>query len=519
MRLRAAVLHLMRPGEYECRDGLGLAALVRAGEVSAGELVEAAISLIEERDPALNAVVHRMFERARENAAELERVVAGRASEDAVASPDAPFLGVPFLVKDAGAAVAGEPLTGSCKLFADYVPRRDSELVRRLKSAGLVIVGKTNTPELAAAAVTESRLRGAARNPWDLSRTPGGSSGGSAAAVAAGMVPLAHGGDGGGSLRIPGACCGLFALKPSRGRNPVDSEAGEAWGGLVQEHVLTRSVRDSAVALDVTCAAGGEAGEAPPPPRPFLDEVGAGPGRLRIALFRGSLFGDDVHPDCAAAADDAAGLCAGLGHEVEEWFPAFDVRAARRAFLALVATGVAASAQRGAVLLGRDLTREDLEPGTWTLVTAGRFLGAEGLATAQATVAAVRAAIAKAIAARGVDLLLTSTLAFPPLLVGAPGMGPEQRAAARDIEAGPPAKRLPELLEVLTERATEFVGNTALFNVTGQPAMSVPLYWSAEGLPLGVQFAARHGDEASLLRLAGQLEQARPWFARRPRPG
>ena len=506
----------MRPDEYERCDGLALGALVRRGEVSPVELVETAIGLIDQRDPAFNAVVHRMFERARETAAELEVVVAERVSGVAAASPDTLFLGVPFLVKDAGAAVAGEPLTGSCRLFVDYIPRRDSELVRRFRAAGLVVVGKTNTPELAAAAVTESRLRGAARNPWDLSRTPGGSSGGSAAAVAARMVPLAHGGDGGGSLRIPGSCCGLFALKPSRGRNPVDSEAGEAWGGLVQEHVLTRSVRDSAAALDVTCAPGSEAAEVAPPPRPFLDEVGAGPGHLRIAFFRGSLFGRAVHPDCAAAADDAAALCAGLGHEVEEWFPAFDVPATRRAFLALVATGVAASAQRGAVLLGRDLVKEDLEPGTWTLVAAGRRLGAEGLAAAQATVTGVRAAIAIAIAARGVDLLLTSTLAYPPLAVGASGMGADQWAAAREIEADPPAARLPELLEVLTERATEFVGNTALFNVTGQPAMSVPLFWNSEALPIGVQFAAAHGDEASLLRLASQLEQARPWAAHRP---
>jgi len=502
--------------EYEALDGLALAALVRAGEVGPAEVVETAIALIGERNPVLNAVVHEMSAQAREQAAKL----AGRPDEDGgppLLDLPAPFGGVPFLVKDAGAAVAGEPLTGSCRLFEGFVPRRDSELVRRFKAAGLIILGKTNTPELAAAAVTESKMRGPCRNPWDLSRTPGGSSGGSAAAVAARMVPLAHGADGGGSLRIPGSCCGLFALKPSWGRNPQGPDTVETWGGLAQEHVLTRSVRDSAALLDVTCdAKAAGAGVAPVPERPFLDEVGRDPGRLRIAMTGRSLFGRETHADCRAAAEDAARLCAELGHDVVEDFPTFDATATRRAFLVLVATGVAASAQRGALALGREARADDLEPGTWMLVRAGGLVPADDLEAARERCAAAGREVAAFMEERAVDVLLTPTLAHPPLAIGAPGMGPDQWTAARELEEGPSPARLPALLDALTARATEFVGNTALFNVTGQPAMSVPLFWNGEGLPIGVQFAGRYGDEASLFRLASQLEQARPWSGRRP---
>ena len=503
----------MRPDEYEKFDGLGLAALVERRQAQPIELVEAAIALIESRNAALNAVVHTMYEKARATAEGLQTGDAPK-SGDAAPAADAPFFGVPFLVKDAGAAVAGEPLTASCRLLEHNVPERDSELVRRLRAAGLVIVAQTNTPELAAAAVTESKMRGPARNPWDTGRTPGGSSGGSAAAVTAGMTPLAHGADGGGSLRIPGSCCGLFALKPSRGRNPAAAD-DETWFGLAQEHVLTRSVRDSAALLDAATG-GGVPNRTPPPVRPFGEEVGADPGRLRIGFAFGSLFGRDTHPDCRAAVADAVELCRRLGHEAVEWFPPFPATDTRRAFLALVIAGLAASVTQAERLVGREATGDDLEPGTWQLVRAGRDLPAAGLAAARRRVRATARAVAAAMDVEGCDVLLTSTLAYPPLEVGAPGMGPDQWAAVRELDEGPDPARLLELVDVYADRDTQFVGNTALFNATGQPAMSVPLFWNDGGLPIGVQFAGRYGDEASLFRLAGQLEQACPWFDCRP---
>jgi len=306
--------------DYDRYDGLGLAELIRKGEVSAREVCEAAILRIETLNPALNAVIQPMFDLGR------------RAVETGL--PDGPFRGVPYLLKDLVAAYAGVPLTAGSRARRDFIPDRDSELVRRFKQAGLVILGKTNCPEFGLLAVTEPELHGPTRNPWDTGRTPGGSSGGSASAVAAGMTPLASGGDGGGSLRIPASHCGLFGLKPTRGRNPTGPLYGTLWQGAVVEHAITRSVRDSAALLDATC--GADAGAPyviPPPKRPYLEEVSREPGKLKIAFNTRSPIGTEVHPECVRAVEEAARLLEDLGHAVEAAQPDLNGEALAKSYL------------------------------------------------------------------------------------------------------------------------------------------------------------------------------------------
>ncbi len=463
-------------------DGLGQAELVRKGDVKPRELVAAAIARIERLDPALNAVVTPAFERA---LADAEHV-----------PPEAPFTGVPFLVKDLVATCAGLRHTEGSAFLSDHIADRDSELVARLRRAGLCIAGVTNTAEFGNASTTEPRLFGPTRNPWRTDRTPGGSSGGSAAAVAAGMVPMAHGNDGGGSLRIPASCCGLFALKPTRARNPLGPAHGDLYSGLVAEHALTRSVRDSAALLDAT--AGPDAGDpyaAPPPTRPFLEEVGADPGRLRIAFSVAAPNGVVVHEECAAAVLEAARLCAELGHEVSEAAPAMDAGGLEDAWFELWADGNAWLADRWARRLGREPEADDFEPLTWALQELGRRR------TAAQHLRAVEALQAEARAAASFfelyDAWLTPTLAQPPVPIGALEPRGEDPLSWIELDAG-------------------FAPFTAAANATGQPAMSVPLFWSEDGLPIGTHFVGRFGDEATLFRLAAQLEQARPWVGRRP---
>ena len=487
--------------EYESYDGLGLADLVRRRELRASDVTEAAIARIEARNPAVNAVIHTMYEPAR------------RAASGPL--PDGPFSGVPFLLKDLMVACAGEPLTSSCRLLADFVPDHDSELVARHRRAGLVILGKTNTPEFGIMGVTEPDLHGPTRNPWELDHTSGGSSGGSAAAVAAGMVPLAHGGDGGGSIRIPASCCGVFGLKPTRGRNPLGPDFGEAWCGLVQEHAITRSVRDSAALLDATCGPDlGAPYVAPPPPGPFLAEVGAEPGRLRIAFTSASLFGERTHPDCRAAVEDAARVCESLGHTVTEAAPELGKAELRRAYLAVVAVNTACAIAEAGKLTGRRPTRAGFERETWFLGVIGRHMPASEYQAAIDHLHRVRHSVAGFF--ERYDILLTPTLAYPPVRIGelAPAAG--QRVAMRVLRALPSRRLLARALDEMAAEAFESTANTMLFNQTGQPAMSVPLWWNADGLPIGAQFAARFGEEGLLFRLAAQLERARPWFDRRP---
>ncbi len=462
--------------ELAWMDATAQAELVSKKEVTPVELVEAAIARIERLNPKLNAVVTPMFDLAREAAA-------GKL-------PDGPFRGVPFLLKDLMAAYAGVKMTLGSKILQNFVPTQDSELVVRLKKAGLIILGKTNTPEFGLVPTTEPELFGPCRNPWDTQRTTGGSSGGSAAAVAAGMVPMAHANDGGGSLRIPASCCGLFGLMPTRARNPLGPVFGDCISGLIMEHAVTRSVRDSAALLDATC--GPDIGDpywAPPPKRPFLQEVGTNPGQLRIAFTTKAATSVEIHSDCIDAVRETASLCSELGHKVEEVAPELDGEMITKAFVALWSSGCASTLK----LL--NASKDQVEPLSWALFEMGSRYSAPDYLLALQTVQRVSRQFARFF--RDYDVLLTPTLAEPPVPLG-----------TFDSPEDDPLRGF--------RRAGEFVPFTGICNMSGQPAMSVPLYWNSEGLPIGSHFIGRFGDEATLFRLASQLEQALPWAQRRP---
>jgi amidase len=499
--------------DYARHDGLGLAERVRRRELSATELLDAALARLQAIDPALNAVVRRRDAAARTEAARIDADLA-RGDEQAAA---APFVGVPYLLKDLIATHAGEPTGHGTRLLANLPMPQDSELVRRLRAAGLVIAARTNTPEFGLTPVTEPALYGPTRNPWALDRSAGGSSGGSAAAVAARIVPMASGGDGGGSIRIPASCCGLFGLKPSRGRVPTGPAFGEIWDGLAVEHAITRTVRDSAALLDAS--AGADAGApyaAPPQARPFVDEVATEPGRLRIAFSAQTHFGSKVHPDCVAAMRDAADLLASLGHEVEEAALPVEREAWSVAFVTVLAAQTRAQIEAVAAAAGVRVRAADFEPATYALGLLGRSIGASRYAAARHTLQMAARKLAPFFARH--DLLLTPTLGSPPPLIGALQPKKAELRAMRAINAAGAGWLLDRLGVVgpLAERSFDFIPFTPLFNVTGQPAMSVPLWWNEQGLPIGVQLVGRFGDEATLLRVAGQLERARPWADRVP---
>jgi amidase len=468
--------------EFMRYDATALAALVRKGEVQPVELIDAAISRIELFNPKLNAVVTPAFEQARTNAKN--------------PLPDGPFTGVPFLLKDLGATLAGIRMTMGTAFMSQFIPDHDSELTRRLKRSGLIILGKTNVPELGILPTTEPRFLGPCRNPWDISRTTGGSSGGSAAAVAAGFVPMAHANDGGGSIRIPASCCGLFGLKPTRARNPLGPAYGDLFSGLIVEHAITRSVRDCASLLDAT--SGPDVGDpywAPPPVRPFLREVGENPGKLRIAFTTKGPADIPVHPDCGQAVLDAAKLCSSLGHEVEEAMVDLPGEMMTQSFMILWSAGYAFTIDGLSFITGKAPNPNDFEPLTWALYTIGKKQEASAYLLSLALFQRLSRQVARFFLR--FDILLTPTLSQPPLPLG--------------TFDSPPDNPLQGL-----RMAEKFVPFTSLGNITGQPAMSVPLSWNAQGLPIGVHFVGRFGDEATLFRLAAQLEKAHPWAQRFP---
>ncbi|MGB3681200.1 MAG: amidase [Rubrobacteraceae bacterium] len=462
-------------------DATAQAGLIRSGEATAEELLESAIAKVEELNPTLNAVVETMYEPARSVA------------RDTLSGP---FAGVPFLLKDLGASYAGVPTTSGSGYARDFVPEHDSELTARYKRAGLVIFGKTNTPEFGIQPTTEPRLFGPCRNPWDPERSTGGSSGGAAAAVSSGIVAMAHASDGGGSIRIPASCCGLFGLKPTRARTTLGPDVGDTMGGLVAEHAVTRSVRDSAALLDaVSGPMPGDPYVAPPPERPFVEEVGADPGILRVAFSTGTATGVPVHPDCVAAVQGAARLCAELGHEVEEAAPVLDGKEIERAFSVLWSAGVASGIEGLSRVMGKEPDQAQFEPLTWALYEMGRNFTAPDYLLATSALQRVSRVVAAFF--ENYDVWLTPTLAEPPPPLGTFDSPPEDPLRGYF-------------------RAADYVPFTPIFNVTGQPAMSVPLYWNEAGLPIGAHFAGRFGDEATLFRLAARLEEARPWAGRRP---
>ena len=463
-------------------DATGQAELVARGDVQPIELVDIAIERLELVNPTINAVVTPMYDIALEAAS--------------VPIPVGPFTGVPFLLKEFLAEYAGVRFTEGSDFLGEFVPDHDTELVRRYKAAGLIVFGKTNTPELAIGVTTEPRRFGATRNPWDTSRTPGGSSGGAAAAVAAGVVPMAHGNDAGGSIRIPASCCGVFGLRPTRGRNPLGPHYGDLMSGMVSEHALTRSVRDSATLLDAT--SGPTLGDPYPAPqrlRPFVEEVGADPGRLRIAFSDKTPLGTELDPECVQAVRDAAALCADLGHEVVEASPDYDAERLWLAVTKALATGVAWGISGWARRLGKEPVEELFEPFVWAYRNrAMNISGPEYLMAVEDMQQASRD-IARFFA--DYDMWLTPTIGQPPVPLG-----------TFAFSEGDPFE--------LRRRMATFSPYTYIANATGNPAMTVPLYWTADGLPVGAHFLARFGDEATLFRLAAQLEEARPWAARRP---
>ena len=486
-------------------DSLDLAQLVRSRQASPRELVDQAIARIERLNPALNAVIHPMFAQAR------------RVADAPLANSEAPFAGVPFLIKDLLTAFAGEPMANGSRLYEGWRPDHDSEVMRRYRQSGVIVLGKTNTPELGLAPFTEPKAKGITRNPWMLERTAGGSSGGSAAAVASGMVTMAGGGDGGGSLRIPASCCGLFGFKATRGRVPTGPDDGELWAGAVTEGVVTRSVRDSAAMLDALHGEDvGAPYAAPPRERPFLDEVASEPGRLRIAFTDAPMLGHAIHPDCSAAMRDAASLLESLGHHVEERAPVIDRDAFSRAFVTIVCGEVVADLNDAAPRVGRAATRRDVEVATWGLATLGAAVSAGDYASAQRYLQRTARTLGRFF--EDVDVLLTPTLGAPPVLHGAlqPTAGEERLLKLFGaLGAGGIMKRF-GAIEDAAASVFDFTPYPPLFNISGQPAMSVPLFWNGEGLPIGVQLAGRFGDDATLFRLAGQLERARPWADRWP---
>lgn len=480
-----------------------MAGLVRSGQLTAADLCAAAIARAEVVNPQINAVVHPLYDPAR------LRAGAGL--------PAGPFGGVPFLLKDFGAQYAGAPHTSGSRALRHFVPAEDAELVRRWQAAGINILGKTNTPEFALMGVTEPALFGPARNPWNLAHTPGGSSGGAAAVVAAGIVPLAGAGDGGGSIRIPAACCGLFGLKPSRGRVPTGPEQGEKWQGAAVEHVVSRSVRDSAAMLDATQGADvGAPYFLPAPARSYLAEVSREPGRLRIAFSLEHPLGRPLHPECATAVRGAAKLLAGLGHELTEVPLPFDGRAVSTAFLMLYFGETGASIAALAKVLGRPARPADVEPTTWLLGLLGRTYSAADFAAARQTWNESARRMGRFHQTH--DLLLTPTLATPPVRVGELQPKPAEQLLLKLVNTfglGGLIRRS-GIVEKLAEQSLEKTPYTQIANLTGQPAMSVPLHWTADGLPCGVQLIAPLGAENVLFNLAGQLEQAQSWFGRRP---
>jgi amidase len=468
----------LNAGEH---DAVGLADLVRRGEVSPLELVDDAIHRCETVNGTLNAVITEMFDHARTRA--LEPLA------------DAPFAGVPFLMKDFVAEIEGVPFFEGSDFLSGYIPKEDSEIYRRFCRAGLITIGKTNLPEFAIGTTTEPRRFGATHNPWDPTRTPGGSSGGAGAAVAARVVPMAHGNDVGGSIRIPASCCGLVGLKPTRGRTTLAPHYGDIFSGYFAEHALTRSVRDCAVLLDAIAGPGiGDPYVAPSPERPYVEEVNRQAEPLTIGFSTVTPLGDPLDAECEKAIRKTAALCSSLGHEVVEAAPQFDAMDFWTRYTTVLASGVAWAVADWARRLDKELKEEYFEPFVWAFAERGRNLSAPQYLLAIQDVQHHVRAIERFYVDH--DLWLTTTLGQPPVALGTL------------VYKEDPFE--------LRRRMAMFSPYTYITNATGQPAISLPLHWTATDLPVGLHFTARRGEEGMLIRLAAQLEQAAPWHARKP---
>ncbi len=463
--------------EYRAYDAMGLAELVRKGDASPQQLLDMAVARSEAVNPVINAMVARYDDLAR---AAIQHGL-----------PEAPFTGVPWLLKDLGIAMKGTVTTNGSVFFKNAMQDHDSTLVTRYRQAGLVIFGKTHSPEFGGTATTESALFGDTHNPWNHALSAGGSSGGSAAAVAAGIVPAAHASDGGGSIRIPASACGLFGMKPSRGRVPMGPGVYETRNGLSAQHAVTRSVRDSAALLDISQGpALGDAYASPPRERPYLEEIEESPGKLRIALMTKPVLPVPVAPECVEAARNAAKLCESLGHHVTEASPMLDIGALYNALGVSSNLVVVKKVGHREKALGRSVRKDELEPITWQGLEAGRKV--TGIEYTEARDSLHHASRVLGAFMLDYDVILSPTMAIVPPPLGAMSL----RQPYDDFM-------------MVAAAASAF---TSLYNMTGQPAMSVPLHWTDGAVPVGVMFAGRQGDEATLFRLAAQLEEAAPWF-------
>ena len=462
----------MKAADYYSLDAIGLAGLIAAGELSPLEVLEAAILRIEKLNPQYNAVVETLYDQARQDLKTLD--------------PKAPFAGAPILVKDLHTLVAGSRLSHGCAFFKNHISSHDSDIVSRFRKAGFVIIGRSNTPEFGLNTSTEGRFHGPARNPWARDRSTGGSSGGAAAAVACGMVPLAHGTDSGGSIRVPASCCGLVGLKPSRGRIFAGLDKGEGWHDLFNSHILSRSVRDTAAVLGLLANNDGPAPyHAPSVLAPIYPREDGNDHKYKIAVLAVPPSGVDVAPDPLAALAHARGVCEQLGHEVEPIEITFDLKAYAEAFTLIISASVAATVIAEEKKTQRSASADDFEASVWNAVELGRNASAAELNAATATLHLIAQDVKQRL--HPYDMVMSPTLATPPPLLG------ELDASAPDFAA-------------FLGKVFAFAPFTSLFNATGQPAVSLPLFWGEHDLPIGVQFAAAQGEEAKLLDLAFSLE-------------
>ncbi len=487
--------------EYRRYDATALAALIRQKELAASEALEIAIERAEAVNPRINAIIHPLYDLARQQLGQRP--------------PAAPFSGIPFLLKDLTIEYAGTPFSEGCAGLRGQVSRQTSALVQRMEQTGLLFIGKTNTPEFGLTPYTEPQSFGPTRNPWNPERTPGGSSGGSAAAVAAGITPFATASDGGGSIRIPASCCGLFGLKPSRGRLTLGPQHGEGWQGAVMEHCVSRSVRDSAALLDAVHGdLPGDPYLTAPPAGTYLEASLQRPEALRIAFTSAHTLGQEVHADCRAAVDHAAHLLEDLGHQVEEVENPFRREDLTEVFLLMILGETAATVRALEERLGRPATRHDVEPNTWTIALMGRTISAEQFVSAKRRWNDVGRRMASF--HQKYDLLLTPTVALPPFPIGQLQPTSAEKRLVEFVNRFDLGRLALRNLDRLAEKVFAYIPFTPLANMTGQPSMSVPLYWNDEGLPVGSMFTAPFGREDILFQLAGQLEEAQPWFDRVP---
>ncbi|MDY6821050.1 MAG: amidase family protein [Deferribacterota bacterium] len=494
--------------EYISLDATALADLVKKKEVSPTELVEISIKRLEEINPTINAVISKTYEYARERA---KKLTSQNLSNKA-------FPGVPFLIKDILHPLAGVPLTMGSKSLKDYIPEKDSELIKRYKNTGLIIIGKTNVPEFGLLAITEPELFGPTKNPWNTKHSPGGSSGGSAAAIAGGVTPIAHGNDGGGSIRIPSSYCGLFGLKPSRGRLPTGPDNGEIWQGAVNDHILARSVRDSALMLDSTL---GEDPGAPyiieKPEKPYIEEIKIDPGRLRIAFNTESPIGTNVNEEHKNAIFKTAKILEKLGHYVEEDKPEIDGWKLAKSYLCLYFGEVNASIKEISLIRERKVKSSEIESLTRVLYEMGRALTAGEFVISKKYWNCAARIMGKF--HEKYDIYLTPTVAFPPPLIGELLPNKIEKllfALVHRCRLGKLIKST-KIIDTIAKESLERTPFTQLANLTGQPAMNVPLFLDKNGLPIGVHFMTKNGSENILFRLAAQLEKERPWFDKIPK--